>query len=67
MAKMCLIGRLAGPPDLIPTAMGTDIIKYTIATSHKYNDEQKTSFWRVVYFPKAESGFKDYVLTLGKG
>lgn len=67
MAKISLIGRLAAQPELVPTSMGRDMIKYAVGTSQGPRDDQKTSWWRVVHYPKEDSNFTNFILSLGKG
>ena len=67
MAKISLIGRLAAQPEHVPTSTGRDVIKYAVVTNYGPRDEQKTSWWRVVSYPKEGSAFIDFCRSLGKG
>jgi single stranded DNA-binding protein len=66
LAKIQLIGHLAGTPELTPTSTGNDIIKYSLATSSGPRDNRQTSWWRVSAF--IEPGpRRDFLLALDKG
>ena len=68
LARMTIVGRLAGEPELIPTASGQDILRYSLATSNGPRADKKTSWWKVVYFTRSDGDAKkDVLLSLGKG
>lgn len=66
---MDLLGRLAAQPELSTTTAGAPIVKYAVGTSYGSMNARKTSWWKVVYYPKenGEDHQKNYILSLGKG
>lgn len=65
-AKVTLIGRLAAEPELIPTASGTDMVRYAVGTQSGPSSNRQTSWWKVGAFPP-EGPQRDALLRLGKG
>lgn len=66
LARIQIIGRLAAPPELTPTASGTEIVKYAVGTSYGRGDERKTSWFKIASF-LGEGGSRDFLLGLQKG
>lgn len=66
VAKISLIGRLAAEAELTPTSDGTDMIRYSLATSSGTKDNRKTSWWKIASFAGEGRG-RDLLLSLGKG
>ncbi|KAL8823743.1 MAG: hypothetical protein Q9170_008322, partial [Blastenia crenularia] len=64
-AKMSIVGRLAAEPEVIPTASGTDLVKYAIGTQHGPRDNRQTTWWKVAAFPSENQ--KEALTSLGKG
>ncbi|KAF2404137.1 hypothetical protein EJ06DRAFT_486684 [Trichodelitschia bisporula] len=65
-ARMTLIGRLGVQPELANTSTGTELVRYTIATSQGSGDNRKTSWWNLVAFLK-EGAQREFILGLPKG
>lgn len=63
---MSLIGRLAAEAELAPTSDGTDMIRYSLATSSGTKENRKTSWWKIASFAGEGRG-RDILLSLGKG
>lgn len=61
-ARMTIVGRLGGPPELQTTASGQEVVRYSLAT----NQNDKTNWWRVTSFQPAGAS-RDYLMNLGKG
>ncbi|KAL8685334.1 MAG: hypothetical protein Q9218_007830 [Villophora microphyllina] len=67
LAKISIVGRLAGEPELLPTSSGQDMIKYALGTKYGPRDNQQTSWWKVTAFPREGTSVKDRLLACGKG
>jgi single-stranded DNA-binding protein len=66
LAKIQLIGHLAGAPEVSATSTGHEIVKYSLATSSGPRDNRQTSWWRVTAF--LEPGpRRDFLTDLQKG
>ncbi|ELR09518.1 ssDNA-binding protein, mitochondrial [Pseudogymnoascus destructans] len=66
LAKLQLIGHLAGAPELTATSTGSEIVKYSLATSSGPRDNRQTSWWNVAAFIEAGAR-RDFLLALDKG
>lgn len=66
VAKMTIIGSLAGPPELSATSTGREILKYAVGSSSGRGDNQKTSWFRITCF-ESEGPRRDYFQSLPKG
>lgn len=66
VAKLTIVGRLIARPELVQTSTGSEIVKYTVATSSGPRDNQQSSFWNIALFGD-ESKQRDYILGLQKG
>lgn len=66
VAKITLIGNLAGPPELSATSTGREILKYAVASNTGRGENQKTSWFRVTSFEN-EGPRRDYFQSLPKG
>lgn len=66
LAKISLIGRLAAEAELTPTSDGTEMIRYSLATSSGAKENRKTSWWKIASFAGEGRG-RDLLLSLGKG
>lgn len=66
VAKITLVGNLAGPPELSTTSTGREILKYSVASNQGRGDSQKTSWFRVTAFEN-EGPRRDYFQSLPKG
>lgn len=65
-AKMTIVGRLAGTPELQATSTGKEVLKYTVATSSGPRDNLKTNWFRVAAF-LPEGPQRDFISALDKG
>lgn len=50
--KVMLIGNLTKDPELKTTTWWSTVVSFWLATSEKYNDEEKTQFHRLIAFWK---------------
>lgn len=66
MAKINIIGHLAGPPTVEPTSTGQDIIKYSVASNSGPKDNRHTSWFNVASFAE-EGPRRDFLVSLEKG
>lgn len=66
VAKLTLVGNLAGPPELSTTSNGREILRYAVASNTGRGDNQKTSWFRVTAFEN-EGPRRDYFQSLPKG
>ena len=51
-AQATIIGHLGQDPDLRETHSGTQVVSCSLATSHKRQGEESTTWWRVSMFGK---------------
>ncbi len=66
LARMSLVGRLGGDPELITTPGGREVVRYTVAANYGPADDRKVSWFRVAsYMPEGPS--RAYLLGLSKG
>lgn len=66
VARITIIGNLAGPPELKATSTGHEILRYAVASNHGPADNRQTSWFNVASF-EAEGPRRDYLLSLPKG
>ncbi|KAL3469257.1 hypothetical protein BJX99DRAFT_241730 [Aspergillus californicus] len=66
MARMNIVGALGAEPELKPTASGTDMIRYSVASSHGPTNNRQTSWFKITSF-FTEGPQRDYMLSLPKG
>lgn len=66
VARISLIGRLAAEAELTATSDGTDMIRYSLATSYGSKENRRTSWWKIASFAGEGRG-RDLLLSLGKG
>lgn len=66
VAKLTIVGNLAGPPELTTTTNGREILKYAVASNTGRGENQKTSWFRVTAFEN-EGPRRDYFQSLPKG
>ncbi|KAK5664367.1 hypothetical protein OQA88_590 [Cercophora sp. LCS_1] len=66
LARITLVGNLAGPPELKATSTGTELLRYSVASSHGPYDNRQTSWFNVTSF-EGEGPRRDYLLSLPKG
>lgn len=59
--KVFLIGHVGKDPEIINTAGGNTIAKFSLATSEKYNGEEKTQWHRIVVFGKLTEIVAQYI------
>lgn len=60
--KVILIGNVGKDPEVRYTQKGDAILSFSLATSEKYNDEEKVQWHRVSVFGKLAGAIKDYVV-----
>jgi hypothetical protein len=66
VARMQLVGRLGGDPELITTAGGREVVRYTVATNYGPAEDRKVSWFRVAsYLPEGPQ--RAFLLGIGKG
>ncbi|KAK2749826.1 ssDNA-binding protein, mitochondrial [Myotisia sp. PD_48] len=65
-ARLTVVGRLAGAPELITASSGREYVKYSIATNHGPRDNQQTSWFRISNFAP-DSPSRTHLLGLQKG
>lgn len=65
LAKMQIIGRLAGEPELTNTSTGKELVRFTVAANYGTREEPKTSWFRIASFETGPR--RDYLLGLPKG
>lgn len=58
--KVQLIGRMGKDPEQRTTTTGTTVTNFTLATSEKYNGEEKTEWHNIVAFKKAAELIAQY-------
>ncbi|KAF3770033.1 nucleic acid-binding protein [Cryphonectria parasitica EP155] len=66
VAKITIVGNLAGPPELQATSTGREILKYAVASNQGRGENAKTSWFRVTAF-EDEGPRRDYFQSLPKG
>jgi len=66
LAKIILVGRLGATPEVLTTASGKEIVKYSVAHSHGSRENRKTSWFNVVQIDPRE-GTRDFLASLPKG
>ncbi|KAI9746614.1 MAG: ssDNA-binding protein, mitochondrial [Claussenomyces sp. TS43310] len=66
MAKINIIGNLAGPPTVEATSTGHEIIKYSVASNSGPKDNRQTSWFNVAAFTE-EGPRRDFLTSLEKG
>jgi hypothetical protein len=66
MAKISIIGNLAGPPSLEATSTGHEIIKFSVASNTGNKDNRHTSWFNVASFVE-EGPKRDFLTSLEKG
>ncbi|KAI1485855.1 hypothetical protein F5X96DRAFT_657850 [Biscogniauxia mediterranea] len=66
IARITLVGNLAGPPEIRATSTGRDVIEYSVASNHGSKDNRQTSWFRVATFTE-EGPRRDYMANLTKG
>lgn len=59
--KVILIGRVGQDPEIKDTNSGIKIANFSLATSEKYKDEEKTQWHRCVAFGKLTGVIESYV------
>ena len=65
-ARIQLVGRLGGDPELVTTNNGKEVVRYTVATNYGPSEDRKVSWFRVASFmPDGPS--RSYLLGLTKG
>lgn len=67
LAKMTVLGRLAAEPEVVTLSSGEEMVKYALATNHGPSENRRTSWWKIVYFPRIEHTLKDRLTALPKG
>jgi hypothetical protein len=66
IARMQLVGRLGGDPELITTTTGREVVRYTVATNYGPAEDRKVSWFRVAsYLPSGPQ--RDFLLGISKG
>jgi hypothetical protein len=65
LARMQVIGRLAGDPELVNTSTGRELVRYTLASDYGPTDSRQTSWFRVASF--VEGPRRDYLMGIPKG
>ena len=66
VARMQLVGRLGGDPELVTTAGGREIVRYTVATNYGPAEDRKVSWFRVAsYLPDGPQ--RAFLLGISKG
>ncbi|KAJ4424985.1 ssDNA-binding protein, mitochondrial [Gnomoniopsis sp. IMI 355080] len=66
LAKITIVGNLAGPPELSATSTGREILKYAVASNTGRGENAKTSWFRITSFEN-EGPRRDYLQSLPKG
>ena len=66
VAKLTVVGRLSSQPELVTANSGREYIKYSIATTHGGQANQRTSWWNVSGFVE-EGNNRDRILGIPKG
>lgn len=66
VAKLTIVGNLAGPPELQSLSNGREVLRYAVASNTGRNENQKTSWFRVTSFEN-EGPRRDYLQSLPKG
>ena len=60
-AHATVIGHLGQDPDLRETQSGTKVVNCSLATSHKRQGEQTTTWWRISLFGKRAEAVAQYL------
>ncbi|KAI0104172.1 nucleic acid-binding protein [Nemania sp. FL0031] len=66
IAKITLVGNLAGTPELKATSTGREVLEYAVASNDGPRDNKHTSWFRVATFVE-DGPRKDYLTSLPKG
>ncbi|KAK1835226.1 putative ssdna binding protein [Podospora conica] len=66
LARITIIGNLAGPPELKATSTGNEIMRYSVASNSGPADNRQTSWFNVTSF-ESEGPRRDYLMSLPKG
>ncbi|KAI0847928.1 nucleic acid-binding protein [Daldinia vernicosa] len=66
IAKITLVGNLAGPPEVRATSTGNELIEYSVASNHGSKENRQTSWFRVAAFVE-EGPRRDFLTNLPKG
>src|SRR5512140_1632026 len=66
LARITIVGHLAGPPELKPTSTGNELLRYSVASNHGPADNRQTSWFNITSF-EGEGPRRDYLLSLPKG
>lgn len=64
VARITIIGNLAGPPELRPTSTGREFLRYSVASNS--GRDRKTSWFNVTCF-EPEGPRRDFYMSLQKG
>lgn len=67
LAKITIVGNLAGPPLVEATSTGNEIIKYSVASNSGPKDNRQTSWFNVAVFGADEGPRRDFLTGLEKG
>ncbi|KAI5864525.1 nucleic acid-binding protein [Durotheca rogersii] len=66
IAKITIVGNLAGPPQARATSTGHEILEYLVASNAGRGEDRKTSWFRVTAFVE-EGPRRDFLTSLTKG
>jgi hypothetical protein len=66
VARITVVGNLAGPPELQATSTGNEIIRYAVASSSGPRDNRVTSWFNITSFEQ-EGPRRDYLQSIPKG
>lgn len=61
MNRVFLIGHIGKDPELKPTAGGTSVLKFSLATKERYNDQEHTEWHNIVAFGKRAEFMAKYL------
>jgi single-strand DNA-binding protein len=59
--KVTIVGRTTKKPELKTTPNGIKVVTFSLATSEKYKEEEKTEFHNIVAFNKTAEIIAQYV------
>jgi len=60
--NVTLLGRLGQDPQLETTTSGHSVCKFTIATNHKYKDQENTTWHNIVVWGKSAENCSRYLV-----